>query len=161
MAEEPFIIQVPNQLKSKVSYGPGGVDLDAIERAEAVIANLQGNYLEWVQEDLNKIQKFYDQAKAEPDNRPAMMKEIFRISHDIKGQGGSFEYHMMTAIGNHLCRYIEKIGTPSDERLNVIKLHIDAMRLVIAQRMEGDGGKVGDNLLRGLAAVVAKVPAED
>jgi hypothetical protein len=79
------------------------------------------------------------------------------VAHDIKGQGGSFGYHLMTAVGNQLCRFIENCSTWGPAELDAVKVHIDAMKLVIAQRMEGDGGKVGENLVGGLQAVVAKL----
>lgn len=157
MSDQPKFITPPNTLKGKVTYGPGGVDLDALERAEAVIANLQGNYLTWVQDDLVKLQQFYDLAKSDEANRPKHVEEIFRVAHDVKGQGGSFDYHLMTAVGNQLCRFIENTSPIGAAELNAIKVHIDAMKLIIAQRMEGDGGKVGENLVSGLQAIVAKL----
>ena len=47
--EDVQVIKPPNTLSAKVSKGgPGAVDLEAIERAEAVIAGMADNYLEWV-----------------------------------------------------------------------------------------------------------------
>ncbi|MBF0304141.1 MAG: phosphorelay protein [Alphaproteobacteria bacterium] len=156
--DEPEFIQPPNTLKNKVKYGPDGVDLDMLEKAEQIIANLQGNYLEWVQDDLTKLQGFYDKALATPEGeRAKVFKDLFGVAHDVKGQGGSFGYHLMTAIGNQLCRFLEGTQKTGAAELDVVKVHLDAMRLVIGQRMEGDGGKMGENLLRGLQAVVAKV----
>lgn len=150
------IINPPNTLKGKVSYSPNGVDLDMLEKAEQIIASLQGNYLEWVVEDLNRLQAAYERALADGDRTEAM-KEIFHIAHDVKGQGGSFGYHLMTAIGNQLCRFVEAREECGAAELDVIKLHIDAMRLVIAERLEGTGGTGGERMLAGLQAVIAKV----
>ena len=66
---------------------------------------------------------------------------------------------MMTNIGNQLCRFIESIGTPNKSDLHIVRLHFDAMKLVIGKRMEGDGGKTGEELVAGLQAVVAKLKA--
>lgn len=154
---KPEFIEPPNTLKDKVSVSPNGVDLDTLDKAEQLIANMQGSYLEWVEEDLRKLQALYGQATQEPERRAAILKDIFAVAHDVKGQGGSFDYHLMTAIGNQLCRYIERIeGAPNDRHMEVVKVHIDAMRLVIGQRMSGDGGDVGENLLRGLEAAIQK-----
>ena len=73
------------------------------------------------------------------------------------GQGGSFGYPLMTAIGTQLCRFIESATTWDAAHIGVIKIHIDAMRLVIGNKMAGEGGPVGANLVAGLAAVVAKL----
>lgn len=158
MADEPEIIQVPNVLKNKVSFGPDGVDLEALERAEAVIANLQGNYLEWVQEDLQRLQALYETAIKLPEaERAPVMKQIFGIAHDVKGQGGSFGYGLVTAIGNQLCRFLEGRESFTNPELEAVRLHIDTIRMVIAKRMEGDGGREGESLMRGLQLVVNKV----
>ncbi len=94
--------------------------------------------------------------KANGDNSGAL-KEIFQIVHDIKGQGGSFGYQMMTEIGTHLCRFVESLESANPEEIGVVELHVDALRLVIADNMKGDGGAAGVSLFKGLEMVVAKV----
>lgn len=157
--DEVSVIRPPDTLKSKVREGgPGAVDLAALERAEAVIANLTGSYLQWVQEDLVKLQNAYDVLAAAPDDgRKAAAEKIFQIAHDIKGQGGSFGYNLMTVIGNSLCRFIEKQPGVGPKEIDVIKVHVDSLKLVIAQDLKGDGGPFGEKLLAGLNAVIDKV----
>ena len=127
-----------------------------LEKAEQVIASLRGDYLEWVQDDLGKLQRHFEAASRDGAGRAEALQAIFTVAHDVKGQGGSFGYPLMTTIGNQLCRFIELTKEAGPADLAVIKLHIDALRLVIAQRMEGEGGRAGEELLRGLQAVAAK-----
>ncbi|MEO5335968.1 MAG: Hpt domain-containing protein [Magnetospirillum sp. WYHS-4] len=159
---EVSVIRPPDTLKSKVREGgPGAVDLAALERAEAVIANLTDSYLQWVQEDLVKIQTAYDALAAAPEaERKAAADRVFQVAHDIKGQGGSFGYNLMTVIGNSLCRFIEREPDPSPKHVDVIKVHVDSLKLVIAQNLKGDGGPLGEKLLAGLNAVIDKVAAK-
>jgi hypothetical protein len=157
--DKPQFIQPPSTLKAKV--GPpvaGGIDMAALERAEQVIANLAGNYLEWVQEDLKKLQKAFDTLAATPaGQRKQALKALFQIAHDIKGQGGSFGYHLMTTIGHYLCRYIEKLEDAGAKEVDVIRLHVDAMKIVIAKRLEGEGGREGMQLVKGIELVHGKI----
>ncbi|KJS34831.1 MAG: hypothetical protein VR70_16860 [Rhodospirillaceae bacterium BRH_c57] len=157
---KPQFIQPPNHVKDKVSVTSNGIDFDTLEKAEQLIAGMQDSYLEWVDEDLRKLQALEAQLDG-AGPRLQVFKDIYSISHDVKGQGGSFDYPLMTVIGNHLCRYIERLGDvePSDKNVGVVKVHISALRLVIAQRMSGDGGKMGDNLIRGLEAAINKTTA--
>ena len=158
MAQEPEYIYPPNTLKNKVTVDAGSVDLAALEQAELAITGMQSDYLEWVIKDIEQLQGAYDKAVKEPDNRAAAQEGIYGFAHDIKGQGGSFGYPLMTAVGNQLCKFLEGIeGIVNDIQLNVVKVHIDTMRLIIQDRMEGDGGKAGDHLLKGLNAVITKV----
>ncbi|OHC74898.1 MAG: hypothetical protein A3G18_01055 [Rhodospirillales bacterium RIFCSPLOWO2_12_FULL_58_28] len=156
--DEPIVIKPPHSINSKVSIGgAGAVDLEALKRAEEVIAGMSGNYLEWVEEDLVKIQKAFDALKSgKPEDHKHLLDQIFRVAHDIKGQGGSFDYGMMTILGNGLCRFVEQTQTVGSSEFQVIQLYIDTMKLVISKRMSGDGGKEGEQVLRGLDMVVAK-----
>ncbi len=152
------IVEPPDTVQSKVTYSATGVDLSVLEKAEQIIAGLQDSYLEWVQEDLNKLQVIYDQLQAQPDRSAALLKDLFRVAHDIKGQGGSFGYDLMTVVGNHLCRFIEGLtGDVGEAEMDVIKLHLDSLRLIIGRRLEGAGGAAGDKIVSGLQAVIAKV----
>ncbi|MEE8393614.1 MAG: phosphorelay protein [Rhodospirillales bacterium] len=157
-AQESTIIRTPDTLKSKVGTGgPGAVDLETLARAEAVIASLSDDYLKWVEEDFKKLDDALAKLIAEKDNRKEHLDRIFQISHDVKGQGGSFGYDMMTIIGNQLCRFVEDMEDADDAEIEAVTLHIDALKMVIAKRMEGDGGAEGESLFSGLEKVVAKL----
>jgi hypothetical protein len=152
------VIKPPDTLSAKVTKGgPGAVDLAAIERAESVIANMADSYLDWVEEDLVKITKAQEALKANPDDPVDRLDKVFQVAHDMKGQGGSFGYDLMTILGNDLCRFIEGKETVSKVDLEVIDLYIGTMHIVISKRMSGDGGAEGNKVLTGLAAVVAKI----
>ncbi len=110
-----------------------------------------------MQEDLKRIDEAYAALKAASGERKDELEEVFGVAHDMKGQGGSFGYDLITAIGNQLCRLIEKLEKAGDAEVNAIRVHIDAMKLVIAQKIKGDGGKAGDQILFGLEKVAEKL----
>jgi len=151
------IIEVPNPLKNKVSYGPDGVDTAMLEKAEALIANLQGDFVVWVQDDLKKLQQYFDSAAAlTPAERGHAMQEVFGVLHDMKGQGGSFGYPVITQIANTLCRFMESQTEFGPQEMEAVLVHINALRLVVAERLSGDGGTKGQKLLKGLELVLQK-----
>ncbi len=133
--------------------------MEALERAEQVISGMTGSYLTWVAEDLNKIDVAFAALKAASGDRKEEMNGIFLVAHDIKGQDGSFGYNLMTAIGNELCRFIEKTDKTGPGVIEAIKLHIDALKLVIAEDMKGNGGKAGEKMLSGLQQICDKLVA--
>ena len=103
--DKPQLITPPNPLKNKVGTGgPGAVDLSTLERAEKVIADLAETYLEWVEQDLVKLHKALQALSSATGDRKAELEAIYQISHDMKGQGGSFGYQLITVVGNQLCR---------------------------------------------------------
>ena len=41
-----------------------------------------------------------------------------------------------------------------------MKVHVEAIRLIITQKMEGDGGPIGQKVVSGLSAVIKKVAGD-
>ena len=152
------LITPPHTLKSKVGTGgPGAVDRSTLERAEQSVADLAGNYLEWVEEDLVKLHEALKMLAAATGDNKAELAGVSQIAHDMKGQGGSYGYQLITIVGNQLCRFIEPLKHAGPNEVAVIKLHADTMSLIIANRMDSDGGEAGEALLTGLNKVVAKI----
>ena len=157
-SDKPTLIVPPNPLKMKVGIGgPGAVTPEALARAEAVIADMADDYVTWAKEDLVNLQAALAKLRATKGDNSAEVEAIFQIAHDVKGQGGSFGYPLMTEIGHHLCRFLESLESANAAEIDVIGVHIDALKLVITKKMKGDGGTTGDALFKGLESVVAKV----
>ena len=151
------IIEVPNPLKLKVAYGPDGVDAAMLDRAEALIANLHGEFVVWVQEDLKKLQQHFDAAMVLPvEERDHAMKQVFGVLHNMRGQGGSFGFPLVTQIANMLCRFMETRATFQQAEMEAVSLCIDAIRLVVGEGMSGDGGTKGEKLVKGIELVIQK-----
>ena len=152
------IIRPNLTLNSKVTVGgPGAVDEAALERAEKVIESMSDDYLKWAKDDLTKLAKAFAGLKGGQGDTGKHLDAVFSVSHDIKGQGGSFEYDLMTIIGNQLCRFIETLdGKAGAPEVEVIELHVNALQAVMAQKLKKDGGPVGKALLTGLERVIEK-----
>ena len=157
MPNDSEIINPPTNLQNKVEKGgPGAVDLDAIARAEEVIANLAGDYINWAKEDLVKLEAAYDKLKKGEGEQKELLLGVFNIAHDMKGQGGSFDYELMTAVGDKLCRLVEKLDKIGPKEVEKIRIYVDAMQVIIGHKLSGDGGKEGQQLLMGLEVLVQK-----
>ena len=109
-----------------------------------------GEFVQWAEEDLKSLLRTFDGLKAGTADQKESLRTIFKISHDIKGQGGSFDYDLLTAIGDSLCRLIEDKDRAGPAEIEAIKLHAEALNLVLTNRLKGDGGDTGANLLDGL-----------
>ena len=156
--DEMEIINPPNNLKNKVREGgPGAVDLATLERAEQAIADMSDSYLEWVQEDLKRIDEAFKKLSSAEGDKKEEADAVFQIAHDIKGQGGSFGYDLMTVIGNELCRLIERTENFGNAEVQAIKVHVDALKIVIQAGMKGDGGANGQALVDGIRQVGDKL----
>ena len=121
---------------------------DEYEKAMAVLNDLAKDYLIWVQDDLKKLSDTYEAAlKTKGAMRTDLIvQDLFRTVHDMKGQGATFGYDLITDIGNHLCRYIERFDVFEDAQMNAIKTHIDALNEIIQKQLIGAGGERGQEL---------------
>ena len=133
------------------------MDEKVLKRAEAVMASMGGEFVQWAEKDLKSLQRAFDGLKAGTADEKESLHTIFRVSHDIKGQGGSFNYGLLTAIGDSLCGFIEEKDRAGPAEIEVIKLHAEALSLVLTNRLKGDGGDTGAKLLDGLKRVVEKL----
>ena len=122
--------------------------LDEYNKAMAVLDDLAKEYVVWVQQDLKNLEDTYAQSVASSgDSRYKIIREsLFRVAHDMKGQGATFGYDLVTDIGNHLCRYIEKQEKFDEPQMKAVEAHVKALRQIIDHKLTGDGGKEGQDL---------------
>ncbi len=119
---------------------------EAVRKAEAAVAALAENFTEWMRADLDTALASLAKAKdSQPDNA-GHVREIFNVCHNIKGQGGSFGYDLITDFGQSLCNYIRDAGSASEQKLKVIEVFLTAIRFILDREIQGDGGQVGKQL---------------
>lgn len=125
----------------------GGETARMLARAEAAVADLARSYASWAGADIDKCAEILAATRAAPSSeRVPMAREIHGVAHNIKGQGSSFGYPLMTRLGQSLCQLTRRKPTFSEADLDLVGAHIEAMRLVLAKEIRGDGGELGDRL---------------
>ncbi len=153
---KPRVIEVHQdgpQLASKVEHGPDGIDEAALAGAdESAAAGLQYVFLAEAEEDLKAIEHHYQVAASLPAaQRDPAVRELFAVVHGLRGQGGSFGYPLVTAVAASLNRFIEARTRFDTAEMAAIRAHVGALRMVVDERMSGDGGEAGATLQDGLA----------
>jgi hypothetical protein len=150
-------IKPPNRfLREKVTASPGPSRATIVADAEAAVRELGKNYLTWVREDVEMLEAALDGVRGETTSRVEATERIFDTAHNMKGQGASFGYPLVTTIAASLCRFIEAGGADCASGADVIRAHVAALRAVIVHKARGEGGEVGGELVRTLKVVVAK-----
>lgn len=126
----------------------------ALAQAQAAVAGMADQYIGWVTADLERL----DQAISRIDSAsPALgLKGVYEVAHDIKGQGATFGYRLVTDIGALLCRYLHQAQDRNAYDPAVIDAHVQALRTVIDNRVQGDAGDLGKEILASLAAAAER-----
>lgn len=152
------IIMPPNLIKAKASM-PGGLsEKEAIKRGDAKVQELAANYVDWAKADVDELQVLMRALLQEKDEegRRVAVRKLYKKAHDIKGQGGTFDFPLVTMIGNSLCNYIESLGEDTNVSTEVVVMHVEAARLILMREVKGMGGQTEQQLLDGLRKVVKK-----
>lgn len=146
--------------KQKLAGVTGTIDGVWLDAAEKSMGNAKFDYLEAVGEDLSRLQAACDAALKDQAGRVERVKELYAIVQTIKGQGSSFGYPLISNVGAQLARFIEDCGdTLTDAQMEGVKVHVETLRLIMQQKMEGDGGPMGQKIVAGLTAVIKKMTA--
>ncbi|MCB2106547.1 MAG: hypothetical protein KDE14_02545, partial [Rhodobacteraceae bacterium] len=73
-----------------------------------------------------------------------------------RGQGGTFGYPLITVFAKSLYDVTKPPCPHDDAMLEIVKAHIDTMRAVIREKIEGDGGEIGQQLFKMLKVAIGK-----
>ena len=130
----------------------------ALARAEAAVANLAQDYASWALADVAKARTALAAAIDDPAGRGQHIEALFRVGHDLKGQGTSFGFPLVTKIGQSLCALTRDRDRQYESRhLDLAKAHLDALDLILAKSIKGEGGKVGAELVAKLEQRVSEL----
>ncbi len=129
-----------------------------LARAQAAVDDLAKGYTTWARADVDRARKALDAALADPAQRAKHVEELFRVAHDLKGQGASFGYPLVTKIADTLCKLTRDRKLAYENRhLDLAKAHLDAAHLVLTKEIKGEGGQVGADLTAKLTARVDEI----
>lgn len=128
---------------------------DVLARAAAAVEGLAHDYATWALADVQKCREALELARPNTPIRREYVHQVFRIAHDIKGQGSSFGYPLVTKIAHSLCALTrDPDRTYLDHHLDLVKSHLDAVQLVLTKQIKGEGGEIGSKLADKLRVLV-------
>lgn len=154
MSNPPQVIRPPNPLRAKVG-GFGGIDANAIAKAEAALKAMSAQFGQWLQEEIVKL----DQAQADIRAKgytPETAEALYFRAHDLKGLGATYQYPLVTRIAGSLCRLMDDGEKRMLAPVAILDAHIDAIRAVVRDEIQTDEHPVGRELAETLEARVTE-----
>ncbi len=153
--------KLSNRLRDKLgAYKLKGVvefDPALIEAAQARIQALVGDYSSWVEQYIAEMSEAHGDLESGDGPSAKHLAKINSIAHELRGQGGIFDYPLTTDLGKSLYRATEDTSAVvTQNKLKLIGAHIDAIRTVFKNRIKGDGGEIGLALLSEIEAAVKR-----
>jgi hypothetical protein len=148
-------IDPPHPIRDKVTGG-GPMTGKMLKKAEGVVQKHAEQYIGRAQEQIDELVESVAIAKSETGDRKEIFEKVFLKSHDIRGLGSTFGYFLVTDIAASLCNFVESVDEYGDDVIEVVNAHVDALRGMVGNNIRGDGGKIGREILAGLAVAVEK-----
>lgn len=148
--------RLPNSLREKVASGmfgaeeKGVVPTDLLEQAEEQLERAALDFTKWAADYLAKLADLCTEALMEPGRRSRHFGEIHTLALELRGQGGTFGYSLITTFGKMLFDVTGEGCSETDNAVEIVKCHVDSMRAVIREGVTGDGGEIGQALIKGL-----------
>ena len=157
MADDAKIIHPRRHISQKVPKTGGPSPGEAIMAALGAAEELMDQYQGWAVDDLEKLWKSFNAMAAAGNIGPDEIREMFDIAHEIRGQGGTFGFDLISTIGDSLCKFLDGRARLAGVELEVIKVHILAMKAVFRQDLSGAQPQLLGDLKELLELLRAKV----
>jgi CheY-like chemotaxis protein len=157
-----WIFKLPKSLKQKLATGTAKdsneppFDPELLKAAEDKIQNMATDYSDWVKESIEELQQAHHRAVEDPDQASEQFATIHTLALELRGQGGIFGYPLISQFGKSLYDITNEHATITPQLLDLVDSHIDLVKVVINQKVAGDGGETGRQLLQSLAEAKRK-----
>ena len=87
---------------------------------------------------------------------PVWRNKLHALARDLQAVGGSFDYGLLTTVGEVMCKTIKDESLPAERALQRrLAAYAAALDAIIRVDLKGDGGKDGQQLLEVLRIPVA------
>lgn len=129
----------------------------AILKAVNAADDLIGQYQGWAVDDLETLWQSFVETSRTGRADPVRLKELYDMTHEARGQGGSFGFPLISVVGDSLCKYLDGLPRLKTRDLDVIRVHIMAMKAIFRQGLKGHQGELSKELQVLLNAFRAKI----
>ncbi len=154
MSNSAQVIQPTNTLRMKVGGGFGGIDANAIAKAEEALKAMSSQLGQWLQDEIVKLEQAQT-AIREKGYTTETAEALYFRAHDLKGLGTTYQYPLVTRLAGSLCKMmddpVKRLAAPP----LLLDAHIDAIRAVVRDEIKTDDHPIGRTLAETLEARVS------
>lgn len=137
--------------RARIKVDELGFDAEAIERAEAALADLSAEFEDWMAREVERLSAARD-ALAAGGLGQATRAALYAASHDIKGEAATFGYPLAARVAESLCRLLDGIAEDAAVPIGLIMQHVDAIRAIVRENAKGPDHPLALALAEELAA---------
>ena len=158
MARRAQIIPPRQDLKRKAVNATRGLDLTltpaVVRRLEEVVHKSRDKFTVDIGRRMRILREIVSRMREEPDYYDEGARMIWQESLQIKGAGGTIGFQLLTTFAKLLGDFVRDKNEFTAKQIAVIDLHIDALYVVLADRIEGNGGILEEQVVIALQEAV-------
>lgn len=160
---EVWLFKLPNRLKQTLGSSAMRTEFHIpdhiIDSAQGELKREGAGFLDWAKSYLDTISTEVEAAKGGAGGQDAAFVKVNFIAHELRGQGGTFGFPLITAFAKSLYQATTPPCRTDDAGAEIVNAHVDTLRAVIREKIGGDGGEIGKQLYMGLRQAIAKYGA--
>lgn len=160
MSDDVEFIGNPNPIARKARPIGGKSAEDMLKEADQRVGVLKQEFSDILRRDTQIIVDLLRRAETDLAGRNSYLLDLRRVAHELRGQGGTFGYPLVTAVCDSYCKLLDMIHEVDESRLPLVRTHVDALRAVVGADIKGDGGAVGRELTESLRVIRHKIAEE-
>lgn len=128
-----------------------------VAASEDEINKAQAEFIQSMLKDVETLDLSYQTLIKSPDSAKKMVSNIKDAAFSIKSRAGIFGYVRATEVANQLYNFCRRYYDKDNKyHLIILEKHIQTITVIFNNKITGDGGLVGAELLRDLAKLINK-----
>jgi hypothetical protein len=147
-SDDVSIIYPPNALAQKAKKTEGTLE-DLLANSERMMAGMKGDFEALVDRAIQQLPVLRDEKWRSPATRSQAVQSFCGIANVLKGKSGSFGYGIMGEIADLFRDYLRETP-PDQQQADAVSNYINTLQIVWRQRVAGDGGDVGRQIVADL-----------
>lgn len=141
-------INPPNRLREKVGFG--GIDPKRLKKGHAFIVSNAFDFEPYARNFLDILETSMQEIRDGKIEGKEAIDKLSRPVMELKGNGGMFNYRLISEIADIVLNFLENIDTINDDVFEILDVHQKALKIIIANKLTGEGGQVGKELAQEL-----------
>lgn len=128
---------IANRPEANIENQQSTISDTALAGATAIIDRLSAEFPEHVERDLWRLERAAVLMAREEHAAQPHYSEIFRVAHDILGQGAVFGYPLLSRMAGSLCLALRTLGPQDGAIAPIVHIHLAGMRALVDYRITG------------------------
>lgn len=150
---KPEVIRPPALSKKVPKFG-GPSSEDAVRNADRILQTIAGEFQDLLGEELQALDLLMLEYKQSPTDD--VLDKLFRRIHNLRGQGTTMGFPLVTRIGTSFCRYLIERNSSRPVNVPLIQQHLQALNIVLKEKLANENDKVSQQVAAALEEAVQR-----